>query len=271
MLSYINGQFLPFEECKLHVSDLGFQRGYGIFDFFRAKGNHIIWKEDYFDRLFNSIDASDITIDLNTEKLEALCLDLQAQNNLDYSTFKVMVTGGLSSDLGTHQNKPSLIIIQNPFKGLEQSSYENGVNLISLEYQRPDPEIKTLNYYFSIRQHRKIKEFEALDVLFYTDQIRETGRSNFFGIKNGIIHTPKDKILKGITRKHVLELSKQGFSFQERDIFKDELFTFEEVFITGTTKFIVPVVKIDGKQIGKGIPGELTRKLIADFRLQIAD
>ena len=72
---------------------------------------------------------------------------------------------------------------------------------------------------------------------------------------------------KGITRKNVLELKNQGFDFQERDIFKDELFTFEEIFITGTTKFIVPVVRIDGKQIGDGTPGVLTKELINKFAI----
>jgi branched-chain amino acid aminotransferase len=265
MISFINGEYVKFEQCNLHISDLGLQRGYAIFDLFRSVGGEIVWKDDYFDRLFGSLSGSNIGLQLSRNDLNSLCQNLQEKNHFDKSVFKVIITGGYSSDLGTYDGQPNLIIIQKPFKPLPSNYYTEGVNLITEEYQRPDPEIKTMNYFFSLRLHEKMKEFKAVDVLYHTNQIRETARSNFFGIKNGVVHTPSERILKGITRKNLLKLTSLGYIFHERDIFTDELYTFEEVFITGTTKFILPIVQINGKPIGTGKPGKLTKSLMNTF------
>lgn len=263
--AYLNGEYLPLEKCRIHISDLGLQRGYGIFDFFLAFDGQIRWKNDYFDRLFQSMERANFQIRLSRNDLGKICAELQQKNQLGTSAYKVIVTGGASTDMGTYEGKETFCVIHKHFTPLPESLYERGACLVTCRYKRPDPEIKTLNYFASLRLHQKIKEQEATDVLFHTDVIREASRSNFFGIKNGHIHTPDSGILKGVTRKNLLLLHHQGFHFVERPIFIDELFTFEEAFISGTTKGVLPVVKVDGKPIGKGVPGPISQALRAQF------
>jgi branched-subunit amino acid aminotransferase/4-amino-4-deoxychorismate lyase len=125
------------------------------------------------------------------------------------------------------------------------------------------PEVKTINYLMGIYKLPEIQEKGATDLLYHWEgKISELTRSNFFIIdQNDKIITPAKGILKGINRKHVLNVAKNHFEAEERDLFMEELKYAKEAFITGTTKKVMPVMQVDDQIIGDGIPGENTIKL----------
>jgi branched-chain amino acid aminotransferase len=261
---YFNGTIKPYKDCLLHVSDLLIQRGYGVFDFFRVRGGEIPWLNDYTDRLFHSIRYSGIQSPVTREEFLSAIQKLKKINKSPEAAFKVLVTGGFSEDLGTATGQSNMLILHRPWKKEPTKNDQQGVALISDKFARPNPEIKTLYYFNSLRLHRKMMEYGAVDVLYYQDFITETSRASIFCVKGGAIFTPSRNILDGITRKQVM---KQFPEIQTRDIPFDELFSMDEVFMTSTTREITPVVSVDGKLIGKRTMGPVTRELQNTFRI----
>ncbi len=260
---YLNEKILPYDQCRLHISDLLLQRGYGIFDFFRSRNGEIAWLDDYTDRLFNSVRLSGIEVNMDRQEFHSIVNELQEKNGDENGAFKVIVTGGYSDTLETVTGSANILLLNVPWRRPSQATFEDGVNLISCEYIRQDPEIKTLYYFNLLRLHKKMKEFDAVDVLYHSDKISEASRANAFFVKAGIVYTPESNILKGVTRKQILGMHNE---IRIEDIAFDQLFEFDEMFITSTSRDISPVVSVDGRKIGKGKPGKITKDLLAEFR-----
>lgn len=260
---YFNGELLRYEDVNFHLSDLAFQRGYGVFDFFRSRKGKIPWLKDYRDRLFSSLEKAGIESDLNEEQFESIIHDLQQKNKLANGAFKVIVTGGYSDNLESVTGKANVVIMNMEWRKPPVEAFEQGVNLISENFVRPNPEIKSLYYLNTLRLQKKLREYKAVDVLFHTDIISEASRANLFFIKEGQVYTPASNILKGITRKQVLALFSD---IKVEDIQSDRLYDFDEIFMTSTSRDVTPVVRVEGKAIGKGRPGPVTREIMAKFQ-----
>ncbi|MCF8225319.1 MAG: aminotransferase class IV [Bacteroidales bacterium] len=260
---YFNGEMIRYADCKLHVSDLLIQRGYGVFDFFRSRQGDIHWLDDYTDRLFKSIKLSEFDISPEKEDFQAMVSNLQVKNKLHNGAFKVIVTGGESENLAEVSGSPDFIILNVPWKRPPLETFQNGVPLISYDYVRPNPEIKTLNYFNTLRLRKKMKEYGAVDVLFHNDRVSEASRANLFFVKNGSVTTPGDNILMGITRKQVMSIFRE---VRVVEIDAGSIFDFDEIFMASTTRDITPVVAVDGKKIGRGKPGPFTKEVQASFR-----
>lgn len=260
---YLNGALVRYRDIHLHVSDLLFQRGYGIFDFFRSRKGTIPWLDDYTERLFSSLELSGIETNLDREQFRFLIRSLQQKNDMANGAFKVIVSGGYSDNLESVTGPANIVILNLAWTKPPQESFEQGVSLIRDRYVRPHPEIKTLYYFNTLKLQRKLKKYGAVDVLFHTDKISEASRANLFFVKDGEVYTPASHILKGITRKQVLSMFSE---IHVEDIGTDRLYEFDEIFLTGTSRDITPVVTIEGQRIGKGKPGPVTREIQAAFR-----
>jgi branched-subunit amino acid aminotransferase/4-amino-4-deoxychorismate lyase len=260
---YFNGTLVHYEELYLHVSDLQIQRGYGIFDFFRIRNSTIPWLEDYTDRLFNSLNLSEIETGLDREQFLSVINSLQKKNNMTEGAFKVIVTGGYSENLHAVTGPANVLILNMDWKKPPEKTFNEGVSLVSEEYVRPNPEVKTLYYFNTLRQRKKLQTFDAVDVLFYSDTISEASRANLFFVNKGTVSTPGRNILKGITRKQVLSMFNE---IRVEDIPMEQVFDCDEIFMTGTSRDITPVVAVDGKRVGNGRPGPVTREIQAAFR-----
>jgi D-alanine transaminase/branched-chain amino acid aminotransferase len=138
-----------------------------------------------------------------------------------------------------------------------------GIKLISHEYLRDLPEVKTINYLMGIYKLPEVQSKGAVDLLYHwKGKISELTRSNFFIVDQyDRIITAGDGVLKGVNRKHALEVARKHFEVVERDLFMKELNQAKEAFITGTTKKVMPVVQIDDIRIGSGKPGAITMEL----------
>lgn len=264
-ICYFNGDLVPMSDLNLHVTDLQFQRGYGVFDFFRSRKGSIPWLQDYMDRLYNSLSLAGIEVDLNMEQFTDVINNLHERNELVNGAYKVIVTGGYSDNMESATGKANLMILNVPWNRPPAETFEKGVHLIRDHFVRPNPEIKTLYYFNSLRLQNKLKKYNAVDVMYHTDTISETSRTNLFFVKGEQVLTPASNILKGITRKQVLSLFSE---IRVEDIEVGLLYDFDEIFMTSTSRDITPVVAVEGRKIGKGIPGPITRKLQAAFRAE---
>jgi branched-chain amino acid aminotransferase len=259
-LCYLNNRFLPYADAKLHISDIGLQRGYAIFDYFIEMDGRIPFLEDYLERFYRSAEMLNMEVPLERELLKEKIVYLLQQNKLGTSGIKLLLTGGYSEDLYS-PSTPNFMILNLPILH-QPGDFGEGVRLILLDFQRHIPEVKTTFYLPSIALFPKLKEMEAVEVLYHHNGfISETTRANISLIKNNTLITPSPGVLKGITRKYVLQVSGELMPVEEREVWLDELWESEEVFITGTSKHVAPVVGIEGRVIGSGKPGAMTEKI----------
>lgn len=257
--SIINGEFVLKNEAKILISDLSVQRGYAIFDYFRTKNFHPIFLEDHLDRFFYSAAQMRLEAGFSREELQKMIFTLIRKNEIADSGIRITLTGGYSED-GYSIAKANLLITQSPFS-FNTENFNKGIRLITYEHQRQLPHVKTIDYLMAIHLQPFLKEKNADDLLYFdNNEIRECPRSNFFAVteKNEVV-TPAKKILKGITRKKILEFSQ--FNIKEASIYLENLSTIKEAFITSTTKNILPVLQINGKPVGNGKPGEISEKI----------
>ncbi len=266
MAAYINNKFVTNEESLLHVKDLSIQRGYAAFDFFRTINGVPLFIDDHLDRFYTSAAAMHLQLNKSREEIKDIAQGLIKQANIPEAGIRLMLTGGYSAD-GYQLAEPNLIITCNPAKTTTYEDFEKGFSIITHQHQRELPHIKSINYLMAVWLQPLLKEKQADDVLYYTkESITEFPRCNVFIVtQENKLATPAHNMLPGITRKNVLKLATGLLEIEERNIPVEELATAKEIFLTATTKKIIPIVKVNGKQVGDGKPGEYTKKLYQQF------
>ncbi len=178
-----------------------------------------------------------------------------------------MLTGGYSPDAYT-PGMPNLILLLHELPANVWETSPTGIKVITHDFQRDFPEVKHINYVMGIRMLPAVKAAHAQDLVYHSGGwIRESARSNFYLVtEQGVIVTPKDEILGGVTRKHVLALARQhGIPVEERAVHVDEIAGAVEAFFTSSTKGVMPVCQVDDHRIGGGIPGPVALRLQALF------
>ena len=257
---FINDAWLPAEKAFVPMKDLGFVRGYGIFDFFRMMDGRAIFLSDHLDRFLSSASKMGIQHSYTKEYLSSLILELASSAHDPCLGVKMIMTGGESFNGFDPSGSANLYITPAVFSFADP---ERGMHLKSFNFQREMADIKSLNYAYAIRHRSEVKAQGCDDVLFYTDAygVSEASRSNLFYVKNKVIHTPADFILEGITRKQVLHVAKQHYEIRVEKCSLADFLSADEVFTTGSTKRVLPIFSIDQKPIHQGIRGPVTAHL----------
>ena len=266
MSVYLNDKFINNEEALLHVSDLSMQRGYAIFDFFRTVYGVPLFMEDHLDRFYASAMAMHLALDKSRQDIRNIVQELLQRSSLSEAGIRLMLTGGYAAD-SYHPATPNLLITCNPVKTATVNDFEKGLSVITYEHQRQLPHIKSINYLMAVWLQPLLKEKQADDLLYYNkESITELPRSNVFIVTadNKLI-TPAHNILYGITRKNIIKLAGDIMPVEERNISANELLQASEVFLTATTRKILPLLKINGQPIGNAKPGPVTTKLFERF------
>lgn len=265
MYVLVNDAIISEGDAKLNITDLAIQRGYGIFDFLKTVGGEPVFLEDHLDRFYNSAQHMRLPVKQSRAELTELIYSLIRTNGLSESGVRITLTGGYSPDGFNIAGDSNIVITQQDFK--INRDFEKSISLITYDYQRQFAAAKTLDYLKAIWLQPVLKENQADDVLYHDNgSLRECPRANFFLITDDHeIVTPANNILKGVTRKHILQFGADRFKTAERDLTLDDLTNAREAFITSTTKNILPVTRIDGRMLGDGTPGKLTRELMAEF------
>ncbi|HMR85829.1 MAG TPA: aminotransferase class IV [Niabella sp.] len=259
---FVNDGLFEEEKAVLKTGDLALQRGYAAFDYFRLRNNKPLFLDDYLDRFFNSAAEMFITMPLNREQVRKAIFDLIEKNNLPDSGFRMIVTGGYSPDSYTPV-KGNFIIHQEPLSMPSEEQFQKGVRIATFNYLRDLPQVKSTNYLMGIWQQKRLKEKHLDDVLYhYEGIITEFPRANVFIInQDRELLTPARNVLAGITRKRLIELASGILPVRTTDITLNALTKACEVFMTSTTKRILPVVEIDGTAVGNGCVGPVTAQL----------
>ena len=272
MFDYVNGKIVKEKDAKISVFDSGFLYGDGAFTTMVSTNKKIHFLKEHIDRLIESCEMIKIKSPLSKKQLITLTEKLFLKNKKAKTRISIIITRGGNSKQTTvapeKNNKASLVIIFNNLKFPDKKIYEKGIKITTSIQSRFMPVSKSLNFLASIITHMDAEKKNFDNCLLVSEKglIKEMSSANIFIVKKGAIKTPKDDILLGITRKKVIELAiKHNFKVKEAKIKLNELNWADEVFITGTTKKIIPVVKVNKKIIGNGKPGKTTKYLLKEF------
>lgn len=278
LLIYLNGSFVPERDAKVSVFDHGFLYGDGIFEGIRAYHGRVFKLDEHLKRLYESAKSIQLTIGITKEEMQEVVLESLRRNGLNDAYIRLVVSRG-KGDLGLDPNKcsgASIICIAAQIKLFEQSMYEQGleVKTVAIRRNNPDslnPRIKSLNYLNNILA--KIESIQAgvIEAIMLTQEgyVAEGTADNIFIYRNGVLMTPplSAGILEGVTRNSVIELaSKLGIDVREELFTRHDLYTADECFLTGTAAELIPVIKVDGREIGEGVPGPVFKQLLEAFR-----
>lgn len=262
-LCHVEGRFVPMDEAGIPLNDLGLQRGYGIFDFLRVSGRKPLFIDDHLDRFYSSAATMRLPVPETRERLGEVIHELVGLNDLPSSGIRILLTGGPSPD-GYAISSPRMAVIQQAMAPPPDELQTPGIRLCSHPYRRQLPEVKTTDYLMAVWLQPWLKENGGDDILYHHEGIvSECPRSNLFIVdRNGVLVTPARDMLKGVTRKKVLSLAhRSGIAVEERDVWLEEMAAASEVFVTSSTKRILPVRSIDGVETPNLTPDSLTVRL----------
>jgi branched-chain amino acid aminotransferase len=277
MKIYIDGKYFDQQNAKISVFDHGLLYGDGIFEGIRAYNGRVFKLKEHIDRLLCSAKSLLLTIPLSHGAMMKAVVDTCRQNKLRDGYIRLLVTRGVGS-LGLNPNrceKPSVIIIADKIQLYPESLYRRGLDIITVPTTRNlhsalNPAIKSLNYLNNILAKIEANNGGVEEALMLNAQgyVAECTADNIFILKGGALSTPplSAGALYGITRAVVMDLAREaGMTVAEPDLTRYDLFNADECFMTGTGAEIIAVVKIDGRVIGDGKPGPVTKRLVSAY------
>ena len=274
---YANGDFVPQDQAVTSIYDHGFLYGDGVFEGIRAYNGRVFRLDEHIDRLYDSAMAIMLDIPLSKDEMKQAILETLRVNGLVDAYIRPIVSRGIG-DLGLDPRKclvPNVFIICQPWGAMYGDLYDKGLSAVTVTVRRNAPEslspnIKSLNYLNNIlakieANHKGGDEAIILDV---RGNISEGSGDNIFIIKNGTISTPQVmNNLRGITRAAAIEIAQDiGYPLQETDLGLFDLYTADEVFVTGTAAEIAPITTVDGRPVGDGSVGTITKELMQRFK-----
>ena len=275
----MNGRITDAADAVIPVFDHGFLYGEGVYETLRTYGGKPFLFDAHMKRLRRSAGMISLTVPgTDDEMMEKIRATVAAEKDIAEAYIRILITRGvgeLTYNLAATP-VPSTIIIVKPFPEPPASHFTEGIGLalVSVRRNHPsalNPRIKSnnlLNNALAMQEALRQGAEEAL-MLNQQDEVAECSQSNFFVVKDGKVMTPPltAGLLPGITREFVFEVGKAaGVSVEEKTMHTADLWDADEAFITGTTREITPVVKVDGHAFGDGKPGATTLKLLKVFR-----
>ncbi|WP_366923176.1 branched-chain-amino-acid transaminase [Metallumcola ferriviriculae] len=278
LVIYFDGSYVQEEAAKVSVFDHGLLYGDGVFEGIRAYHGRVFKLKEHIDRLYESARTIQLKIELTHEEMTEVVLETLRKNDLRDGYIRLVVTRG-KGDLGLDPRKcPNSLVfcIAAGIRLYPEELYEKGLEVVTVATRRNVPEamnprVKSLNYLNNIMAKIEATMTNSPEAIMLNNEgyVAEATGDNIFIVKNGELITPPPfvGILEGITRNSVMELAeKRGIKVSEKVFTRHDIYIADECFFTGTAAEVIPVVKVDGRAIGDGQPGEMTRNLIADFR-----
>ena len=278
MRIYLDGKLVDKDKAVISVFDHGLLYGDGVFEGIRSYNSLVFKLKEHIDRLYRSAEAIELKIPMTKADIIKAVLETLKANGLKDAYIRLVVTRG-PGDLGLDPRKckvPTVFIITDKISLYPKEFYQNGLTIITAKTKRNlttalNPKIKSLNYLNNILA--KIDAIKAgteeAIMLTYNDYVAECTGDNIFIISGGRLITPPADVgaLEGISRDAVIGLAKDaGIGCEEKMIKVEDLYIAGEVFLTGTAAEIIPVTMIDKRRIGTGKPGEVTKRLMEEFK-----
>lgn len=275
---FISGKLVDKEDAKVSVYDHGFLYGDGVFEGIRCYSGRVFRLEEHLIRLWESAHAIWLEIPMTREAMVKAVYDTLKANEITDGYIRLVVSRGAGT-LGLDPRRtsnPQVIIIADHISMYPEEFYQNGLKIITASTIRNhpgalSPRIKSLNYLNNILA--KIEGIQAgcIETLMLNTrgEVAECTGDNIFLVKNKVILTPPIDagILDGVTRHAVIELAQSiGLTVREIPLLRHDVYVADECFLTGTAAEVIPVVDVDSRKIGAGVPGEITRDLMNRFR-----
>jgi branched-chain amino acid aminotransferase len=274
-LVYLDGHLVPADEAKVSVWDHGFLYGDGVFEGIRAYSGRVFKLEEHLARLERSALGIGLDIGLTRDELRQAVLDTVAANGLQDAYIRLVVSRGRGGLDPRNCPRPTVVIIAASIQLYPQELYETGLSLVTSSVRRAppdvvDPGLKTLNYLASIlaKLEGHLSGAGEVVMLNHEGYVAECSGDNIFIVRGGTLLTPPPwvGILNGVTRQSVLELADaHKIPWREEVLTLADLYASDECFLTGTAAEVIGAVRIDGRQVGDGRPGPLTRRLASLF------
>ena len=275
---YITGKLVSKEEATINVYDHGLLYGDGVFEGIRVYGGKGFLHEEHIARLYESALAIRLPIPMSTsEMIDAVNMTVKENGIVDGYIRLVVTRGGGSLGLDIRKtSNPQVIIIADTITLYHEEIYKNGMNLITASTIRNHPgalsaRIKSLNYLNNI-----LAKIEGIDagspealMLNHKGEVAECTGDNIFIVKDGVLKTPGPDagILEGLTRNAVIRIAREsGHEVKECVLLRHDIYIADECFLTGSAAEVVPVVSLDGRDIGEGTPGPVTLELLEKFQ-----
>ena len=283
MKIYINGEMHDKEDAKISVFDHGLLYGDGVFEGIRAYNGRVFTLDEHIDRLYDSAKAINLDIGIDREQMIRDTIETCRVNEISDGYIRLVVTRGVGT-LGLNPylcESAQIIIIAAKIQLYPPELYEKGLRLVTVGTMRNsseavNPRIKSLNYLNNI-----LAKIEALNsgvmeciMLNSAGQVAEASGDNIFIVKGNVVKTPPVwcGALKGVTRDVVIKIAREnGYLVEEDVLSRYDLYTADEVFLTGTAAEIIGAVEIDKRVIGDGYPGTVTRLLEAAYKKYVSE
>jgi branched-chain amino acid aminotransferase len=278
---WIDGKWYDRATAAISVFDHGLLYGDGVFEGIRAYGGRVFRLGAHLDRLFGSAKAIWLDIPMAKADMARMVQEGVAKSGLKDAYIRLVVTRGVG-DLGLDPRKcakPSIFCITDTISLWPADRYEKGLTALTAatpisHRESLSPRVKSLNYLSHILA--KIEGIAAgVDEVIMLDSsgyVAEASGMNLFAVTRGTLRTPPPYtgILRGVTRDTVLEIGRDaGYAVEELPLNRYDLYTADEVFLSGTAAEIVAVSKLDGRVIGTGVAGPVTRDLATRFRAYV--
>ncbi len=281
MKIYINGEYFDKEKAKISVFDHGLLYGDGIFEGIRIYNGTIFKLKEHVKRLYASAKTIFLDIPMTEKEMEKALLEAYKENYKKEGYIRLVVTRG-DGDLGVDPakcKKANVIIIVDDISLYPKEFYENGIAVITASTQRISPaafdvRVKSLNYLNNVLAKIEARQAGVLEAIMLTNQgyVAECTADNIFIVKNNKLFSPSSYhgALEGITLNTIIELAeKDKIKTEFATLTRYDLYNADECFFSGTGAELMPVIKIDGRSIGNGKPGPVTKKLLKDFNAYI--
>ncbi|WP_221028823.1 branched-chain-amino-acid transaminase [Actomonas aquatica] len=277
MKVFLDGQLVDQADAKISVFDHGLLYGDGIFEGIRIYDGNVFRLEEHLERFEYSAKAILLKMPWSRQEISDAVCDTCRANGLKDGYIRLVATRGVG-DLGLSPwlcPKPSLFVIADKIKLYPQEHYEKGLAIVTVPTRRMNPAalspaIKSLNYLNNIMAKMEAQQFGALEAIMLNDQglVAECTGDNVFVVHKGKIFTPSAQqgALKGITRDAIFDLAaKLGLPMEEHELTRYDIWNADECFLTGTGAEVIPVVKLDGREIGNGTPGPIFKQVLEAF------
>lgn len=277
MKIYMNGRLVPERDAKVSVFDHGLLYGDGVFEGIRAYSGRVFMLDEHIDRLYRSAKAIAMQIPMTPAQMARAVVKTCAANRIRDGYVRLVVTRGVG-ELGLNPylcKKPQVIIIAAAIQLYPKKLYDTGLAIVTAgtvrnHVEAVNPRIKSLNYLNNVLAKIEAINSGVMECLLLNPQgyVAEASGDNVFVLRGDTLVTPPSwcGALEGITRAVVMRLAPEhGLKVREDVLTRYDLYTADEVFLTGTAAEIISVVNVDRRPIGDGAPGAMTRQLASAF------
>ena len=281
MKIYLDGKYLDAAKAKISVFDHGLLYGDGVFEGIRLYKGNVFRLEEHLERFEYSAKAILLKLPLSRQKMSEVVCETCRRNKLSDGYIRLVATRGVG-DLGLSPwlcPKPTVFVIANKINLYPKEFYSKGLEIVTVPTRRMNPAalspaVKSLNYLNNILAKIEARQFGALEAIMLNDQgfVAECTGDNVFIVHKGKLYTPSSQqgALKGITRSAIIDIAEEiGVPIEEHDLTRYDLWNADECFLTGTAAEVIPVVKLDGREIGNGKPGPVFERVLAAFHRRV--